>query len=175
MMKIKVFVCFMVSLACAVTADAQSKSTLRESVRLELSKPMQEGALVHWRITNNLATAVYVYDLFLWGPAYHVVAHQDRVVVETTPVTELRSCPPNRNPPVLLLLVGPHRNIEGDFTDSNIKDVRGKAISMRIAVGNDPYSVVALAKRYMTSDCQHSPYDAIIRWGAILESNVLQF
>src|ERR1700682_6736316 len=98
-MKIKILLCFVLSLVLAATAAAQSKSKLRESVKLQLSKPIQEGALVHWRITNNLVTAIYVYDLFLWGPAYHVVEQRDRLIIETTPVTELRSCPPYRNPP----------------------------------------------------------------------------
>jgi hypothetical protein len=44
---------------------------------------------------------------------------------------------------------------------------------MRIAVGADPYSVVEEAKRFMSSQCKHSPNDAIVRWGVLLESNAV--
>ncbi len=115
--------------------------------------------------------AVYVYDFYLWGPAYHVSATPDKTIIETTPLTEIRSCPPYRFPPVLLLLVGPGRTIEGDFTDPEVRIVSGKPVSLQIAVGTNPYSVVAEAKRFYSSKCEHNPYDAIVRWGTILESN----
>jgi hypothetical protein len=155
-------------------AHAQSKSELRQRVRLELLKPTQDDALVRWEITNTLSTAVYVYDVYLWGPAYHVQREADRDILETTPVAEEAACPPNRFPPVLLLAIGPGKTIKGDFTDDEIRNVAGKAVSMRIAVGADPYSVVDQAKRFMASRCKHSPYDAIVRWGAIVESNVVR-
>ena len=72
-------------------------------------------------------------------------------------------------------MVGPHRSIEGDFTDGDVKDLAGKLVSIRIAVGADPYSVVDEAKRFANSGCQHSPWDAIVRWGTILESNSIRF
>jgi hypothetical protein len=163
----------LLALTLLVGANAQSKSSLRENVRLELNRPTQDGALVHWKITNNLDVAVYVYNFYLWGPAYRVETQQNRVIIETAPVAEQSSCPPNRFPPVLLLPVGPHRTVEGDFIDANV-NAYGKAILMKAAVGSDPYSVVAEAKRFFNSKCQHSPYDAIVRWGAILESNEFQ-
>ena len=69
--------------------------------------------------------AVYVYDFYLWGPAYHIETVGDGAIIDTTPVTELRSCPPNRFPPVLLLVVGPQRTIEGDFSDPAIIGLGG--------------------------------------------------
>jgi hypothetical protein len=45
---------------------------------------------------------------------------------------------------------------------------------MRIAIFNDPYKVVAESKRFYNSRCKHSPYDAIVREGTIVESNIVQ-
>lgn len=155
---------------------AQPPSVLARVVSLEISRDVtQSDAQLHWKITNSLDVAVYVYDFYLWGPAYSLVRVGDRVRIDTSPVIEQRSCPPNRFPPVLLLVVGPRRTITGDFSDPEIKGLEGKQVSLRIAVGSDPYSVVAEAKRFMSSRCQHSPYDAIVRWGTIIESNSLRF
>jgi hypothetical protein len=173
-MRLRTLICCVILLVTGLFANAQYKAPLREGVRLELTKPTQEGALVHWKITNTLDTAVYVYDFYLWGPAYHIERADSRLIINTTPVAEQASCPPNRFPPVLLLVVGAHRTIEGDFMDTAIKDAGGKLVSMRIAVGSDPYSVVEEAKQFMSSKCKHSPYDAIVRWGTILESNAIR-
>ena len=155
---------------------AQTPSVLARAVSLEISRDVtQSDAQLHWKITNSLDVAAYVYDFYLWGPAYSLVRVGDRVRIDTTPVIEQRSCPPNRFPPVLLLVIGPRRTVTGDFSDSEIKGLEGKQVSLRIAVGSDPYSVVAEAKRFMSSRCQHSPYDAIVRWGTIIESNSFLF
>lgn len=173
-MKLTFLIYCVTVLVTGLAASAQSKSSLREGIRLEVTKAVQKGALVHWKITNNLDTGVYVYNFYLWGPAYHLDRTENRLIINTTPVAEEASCPPNRFPPVLLLPIGPHRTIEGDFTDADIKDVEAKSVSMRISVGTDPYSVVEQAKQFMSSECKHSPYDAIVRWGAIIESNALR-
>jgi hypothetical protein len=133
-----------------------------------------KNAILHWKITNDSKLAVYVYDFYLLGPAYHVQKDAENVILDTTPVKEEPSCPPNRFPPVLLL-VGPGRTIEGDLVDSSIGDLQDKLISIRVAVGPDPYTVVAEAKRFYTSGgCRHNPYDAIVRWGTILKSNAFR-
>ena len=111
---------------------------------------------------------MFVYDFYLWGPALHVDTKADEVVVETAPVTEVRSCPPNRFPPVLLLVIAPGRTIEGDYTDSELEITGEEARLTSVAVGTKPYSVVAEAKRFYNSRCEHNPYDAIVRWGTIL-------
>jgi hypothetical protein len=152
-----------------------SDPSILKSVHIEVTKPTQKHAVLHWKIANDLDTAVYVYNFYLWGPAYHVDRSGDRLVIETTPISEVASCPPNRFPPVLLFPVGPHRIVEGDFSDPEIKDLGGKLISLRVAVGSDPYNVVAEAKKFMSSRCTHNPYDAIVRWGTILESNAIRF
>jgi hypothetical protein len=146
-----------------------------ERVRIEATKRSAAGSLLHWKISNDSDTGVFVYDVFLWGPAYSVQRSKDRIAINTSPITEIGGCPPNRYPLILLLVVGPHRSIEGDFADDNIKDLAGKVVSIRVAVGSDPYSVVDEAKRFANSGCQHSPWDAIVRWGTILESNSIGF
>lgn len=163
-----------VLLLAAGLGHAQSPSALRRAVSLEISRVTQGDAQFHWKITNALDVAVYVYDFYLWGPAYHIERLGDQVRIDTTPVVEQRSCPPNRFPPVLLLVIGPGRTIAGDFSDPEIRGLESKQVSVRIAVGSDPYSVVAEAKRFMSSRCQNSPYDAIVRWGTIIESNSLR-
>jgi|WetSurMetagenome_2_1015567.scaffolds.fasta_scaffold477869_1 hypothetical protein len=171
-----IFVRFMLVcglLASSTVAAAQNRKLLQTAISLEIARPMVNGAVLHWKITNNLEFAVYVYDFYLWGPAYHVEHAGDKVTIETTPVTEKPGCPPNRFPPVLLLVVGPHRTIEGDFADAEIT-LNGKPVSFRISVGENPYTVVDAAKRFANSRCQHSPYDAIVRWGAIIESNTIR-
>jgi hypothetical protein len=158
---------------CAVCVDAQPRNVLQKAISVEIARPITDSSLLHWKITNKLDVAVYVYDFFLWGPAYHVEQAGDRVTIETTPVKETQACPPNRFPPVLLLVIGPNRTIAGDFSDPvlNLKD---KTVSLKISVGGDPYSVVEEAKQFANSKCKHSPYDAIVRWGAIVESNTLE-
>jgi hypothetical protein len=149
---------------------ARSNPALLRGVHVYVGRPVQQGSLFRWRIRNDLDTAVFVYDFFLWGPALHINETADKVVFETAPVSELRSCPPNRFPPVLLLVIGPGRTIEGDFLDSAVESTRGKPISLQISVGSEPYSVVSQAKRFYNSNCQHNPYDAIVQWGTLIES-----
>lgn len=155
-------------------ATAQPASTLRSGVTIEIAKPRTQGAILRWKITNRLEVAVYVYDFYLWGPAYHADREDEVVRIDTTPVKELRSCPPNRFPPVLLLVVGPKRTIEGEFEDPALPDLKWRTVVFRVAVGTNPYSVVEEAKRFANSRCQFSPYDAIVRWGTLLESNRLR-
>jgi hypothetical protein len=173
-MKFKRIILLALLLVLTLPSTAQSKQALQSNVRLELSAPMQKGALFHWKITNVLDSAVYVYDVFLWGPAYHVENKDAHIFVDTAPLAEQRSCPPNRFPPVLLLAVGPHRMIEGDFTDTSIKGADGSTISMRIQVGPEAYNVVKQAHRYISSRCKYSPYDAIVQWGTVLQSNSIR-
>jgi hypothetical protein len=106
-----------------------------ERVRIEATKGFAAGSLLHWKISNDSDSGVFVYDVFLWGPAYSIERSTDRVVINTSPITEIGGCPPNRYPLILLLVVGPHRSIEGDFTDGDVKDLAGKLVSIRIAVG----------------------------------------
>ncbi len=129
----KTLACCVLLATISIFGHARSDPVLLKGVSLEIVPPSQEGSLLHWRIRNRLEMAVYVYDFYLWGPAYHVSATPDKTIIETTPLTEIRSCPPYRFPPVLLLLVGPGRTIEGDFTDPEVRIVSGKPVSLQIA------------------------------------------
>jgi hypothetical protein len=132
-----------------------------------------DGAL-HWAITNHNEVAVYVYDFFLWGPALSVDRSLEKTTFNTTPLVEQPSCPPNRVAPVLLLVVAPGRTITGELQDDRLKQIGGNTASVRIAVGSDPYTVVDEAKQFFDSNCKHSPYDAIVRWGTIIESKAVK-
>lgn len=166
----RILACIVLLMAAPRVAGGQSKSEIQSRVRLELSRSTAREALFHWRITNTLSTPVYVYNVFLWGPAYSYERQGERLLVDTAPVAEQRSCPPNRFPPVLLLAVAPSRSIEGDFVDSEVRAPIGKMISMRIQVGLEPYTVGEQAKHFMSSECRQSPYDAIVQWGSVVES-----
>ncbi|HEX3154956.1 MAG TPA: hypothetical protein VHV32_10040 [Candidatus Angelobacter sp.] len=171
------FVLVLLALLPMSHSAAQPPHTPRiNQVQVEITKASRKEASVHWKITNNSEVAVYVYDVFLWGPAYRTESQQqtDKIVIDTAPVMEEPSCPPNRFPPVLLLMVGKGRSIEGDLTDDAIKDIKAKNVSLRISVGPEPNTVVSEAKRFFNSGCTHNPYDAIVRWGTILESNTIQ-
>lgn len=165
---------FAIAACSAALVSAQPAPAIRSGVTLEIAKARSDGAVLRWKVANQLDVAVYVYDFYLWGPAYQVDREGEIVNVDTAPVKELRSCPPNRFPPVLLLAVGPKRSIEGEFEDPALTNLKARTVVFRISVGTDPYSVVEQAKRFANSRCQFSPYDAIVRWGTVLESNRLR-
>jgi hypothetical protein len=168
MRKISAFVLFLLSLSVA----AQKPKTT--DVRLEIQPDPTGKALVNWSITNNTRLAVYVFDFFLWGPSPWNEQSGNRMVLGTAPSREEPSCPPNRVVPALLLVVGPGRTIHGDYLDSQLELAPKTNVSMRIAIFSDPYTVVEEEKRFGDSGCKHSPYDAIVREGTIVESNIVQ-
>jgi hypothetical protein len=144
-------------------------------VKITVTTSPKKDVLLHWAITNESDVGVFVYNFYLWGPAYEVERNGNRVILNTTPVKEMGGCGLDRLPPILLLVVAPHKTIEGDFSDAELKDVAGKLASMRIAVGSEPFTVVEQAKRfYSDKECRHTPYDAIVQWATILESNTVQ-
>lgn len=158
-------------LVASATGMAVAKPDAAQ-VHVEITGVSKASGSLHWKITNTSPVEIYVYDFFLLGPAFRVEHNPDRVVFDTSPTTEEASCPPDRFPPVLLLVIRSGGVVEGEFSDGRIKDLSGKAISLKIAAGSEPYSVVAEAKRLMASGrCEHSPYDAIVRWATIVESN----
>jgi len=157
-------------LGFSAVAVARPDPRISQGVHVEVGPPRQTGSLFHWKIKNTLETAVFVYDFYLWGPALHVDTKADRTVFETAPTAEERSCPPYRFPPVLLLAIGPGRTIEGDFVDSPPEGPQGKLVSLQVAVGTEPYTVVNAAARFYNSNCEHNPYDAIVTWGTLVES-----
>jgi len=145
-----------------------------DSVSVAVTSASSTGGSLHWAITNHNEVAVYVYEVFLWGPAFSLDHSLERTTFNTTPLVEQPSCPPNRVAPVLLLVVAPGRTITGELQDDRLQQSAGKAVSLRIAVGSDPDSVVDEAKRFFNSNCKHNPYDAIVRWGTIIESKAVK-
>ena len=145
-----------------------------DSVNVAVTSAFSTDGALHWSITNHNEVAVYVYDFFLWGPALSVDDSLEKTTFNTTPVVEQPSCPPNRVAPVLLLVVAPGRTITGELQDDRLEQLAGKAVSLTIAVGSDPYTVVDEAKRFFDSNCKHSPYDAIVKRGTIIESKTVK-
>jgi hypothetical protein len=162
-----------VTLLCVLPLQAVGQEPNPQDVQLAIKADPKGRSVLTWSITNNSKLAVYVYDFYLWGSAAWVERTGNRIMLSTAPTKEEATCPPNRFPPVLLLVIAPGRTIHGEFADSELKVPPTAAVSMRIAVGSDPYSVVAEAKRFADSNCKHSPYDAIVRWGAMIESNTV--
>jgi hypothetical protein len=156
---------------CPIQAQQQDIS---RDVRLEISGPTDSDSLLHWKISNAGSLSVYVYDFYLWGPAFRLEQQPSKTRIDTTPVKEEPACAPNRFPPVLLLRVEPGRTIQGDFKDNEIKVNPSDKVTFTIAVGIDPYAPEALVKRFYLSNCKHNPYDAIVRWGTIIDSNSIQ-
>jgi hypothetical protein len=111
------------------------------------------------------------YNFFMLGPAYNIERSPGKLVFDTSPTVRVASCPPNRVAPLLLTFVRSGGVIEGDFVDDEIKQASGDEVSLKIAVGSEPYKVVEEAKRFYNSNCKHSPYDAIVNWATFLESN----
>lgn len=153
-----------------------SEKVQASQVKVNVTNSPKKDVLLHWAITNESDVGLFVYNFYLWGPAYEVERNGNRVILNTTPVKEMGGCGLDRLPPILLLVVAPHKTIEGDFSDTELKDMAGKSASIRIAVGADPFTVVEQAKRYYYNDkqCRHTPYDAIVQWGTIVESNTIQ-
>ena len=163
----------LVVLMIAFGGSAVAQRTIKprpETVALAITSASSTDANLHWAITNHNDMAVYVYDFYLWGPALSMDESQGRSIFSTTPTVEEPSCPPNRFAPVLLLVIGPGRTISGELQDERIKPLAGRTASLVIAVGSEPYTVAEEAKRFYNSNCKHSPNDAIVRWGTIIES-----
>lgn len=163
-----------ISLLSINGAAADQSKTAGKEVSVQISPSAHPGVLFHWKISNRGLQSAFVYDFYLWGPAFRIEQTDTILNVITTPIKEEPGCPPNRFPPVLLLHVGPGRSIEGDFEDESIKPKPGQAISLTLSVGTDGYNVGEQAKQFFNSNCKHSPYDAIVRWGNIINSNSIR-
>jgi hypothetical protein len=164
-----------VVIALATMPSFTAQKPPREHVRFELKAASKASGTIHWSISNQSAGAIFVYDFFLWGPALKVEDRANQVVFDTTPTEISKSCGPNHLAPVVLVVIGPGRTIQGDFSDDALRKVKADSVSMRIAVGGDPYSVVDEVRRLDSSRrCDEDPYNAIVRWGTIVESNPIR-
>lgn len=143
-------------------------------VRFEITRISKDEGLLHWKITDNSDDGVYIYNFFLLGGAYNIERSPGKLIFDTSPIVRVASCPPNRVAPLLLLFVRSGGVIEGDFVDAEVKKAGGNEVSLKIAVGSEPNTVVEEARRFYNSECKHSPYDAIINWATFLESTRIQ-
>ena len=168
-MKCPVNICIIILLALS-TGHSANKPPDVSKVRFEVTRVSKRGGVLHWKIVNNSDDEIYIYNFYLLGPAYNIEQTPGRVIFDTAPIVRVASCPPNRVAPVLLLGIRSGGMIEGDFSDPEIKKAGGKKVSLKISVGSEPDTVVAETKRFFDSDCAHSPYDAIVNWGTLLES-----
>ncbi|WP_348261044.1 hypothetical protein P8935_14670 [Telmatobacter sp. DSM 110680] len=159
---------------CVLPLSVAAQKPKPTDVQLQIQRTSTASAIVDWSITNNTKFAMYVYDFFLLGPAPWNDQEGDVSILGTAPMRQEKGCPPNRVVPVLLLALPPGRTIRGDFVDDRMNlDPKAK-VAMRIAIFNDPYKVVEDAKRFLSSHCEHSPYDAIVLDGTIVQSNIVQ-
>ena len=164
-------ICAVLLLTASVGSSAAPRPPEVSKVRFEITRLSKDAGLLHWKITNSSDDGIYVYNFFLLGPAYNVERSAGKLIFDTSPIVRVASCPPNRVAPLLLLFVRSGGVIEGDFVDEAIKSSgAGDEVSLKIAVGSEPDSVVQEAKRFYNSDCKHSPYDAIIDWATFLET-----
>jgi hypothetical protein len=145
------------------------------NVQFEITRVSKKAGVLHWKIMNNSDAGVYIYSFFLLGPAYNIERSAGTLIFDTTPIVRVASCPPNRVAPLLLFFVRSGGVVEGDFADPEVKKAGGDEVSLKIAVGSEPNSVVEEEKRfYNTPGCQHSPYDAVVNWATFLESSRVQ-
>jgi hypothetical protein len=140
-------------------------------LKLEITRFSKQTGTLHWKLTNQSKSGVFVYDFFLLGGAFEIERSPGKLIFDTSPIRKEASCPPNRTIPVLLLLLPPGGVMEGDFVEPQLRQVKHEQISLKIAAGSEPYTVVDEAKRYYDSDCAHSPYDAVVDWATYIESN----
>ena len=172
-MKRTICICVVLFLALSKGYNATRPREVR-NVRFEITRLSKDAGLLHWKITNNSDDGIFIYNFFLLGGAYNIERSPGKLIFDTSPIIRIASCPPNRVVPLLLLFVRSGGVIEGDFVDPEVKKAGGKEVSIKIAVGSEPYTVIEEAKRFYNSDCKHSPYDAIINWATFLESTRIQ-
>lgn len=139
-------------------------------IRFEIARTSKAEGLLHWRILNSTDDGVFIFSVFLLGPAYQARRTAERLIFETTPTVRSPGCPPNRVAPMALLYVWTGGVIEGDFIDPEIVRTERESVSLKIAVGPD-FTVVDEAKRLYNSRCTRSPYDAIVNWAVFVETS----
>ena len=171
-MKRQICICVVLLLALSRGYSATRPPDVSK-VRLEVTRASKSAGQLHWKIRNNSDVEIYVYNFFLLGPALNVEDLGKKEIFDTTPITIRATCPPDRFPPVLLTVIRSGGVIEGNFSDSRIRKAVGKQVSLKIAVGSEPYTVVVQAKAFAESECKHSPFDAIVQWGTMIESNAV--
>jgi len=173
-MKRAICICVVLLLALSSGYGATKPPDVSK-VRFAVTRVSKRAGVLHWKITNGSDAGVYIYSFFLLGPAYNIERSPGKLIFDTSPIVRVASCPPNRVAPLLLLFVRSGGVIEGDFADAEVKKAGGDEVSLKIAVGSEPDTVVEEEKRlYNSPGCQHSPYDAVVNWATFLESSRVQ-
>jgi len=175
-MKMNRCLCILIALLLTVSkGDCATKPPDVSKVRFEITHVSKKAGLLHWKFTNNSEDGVYIYNFFLLGPAFNIERNPGKLIFDTSPIVQVASCFPNRLAPLLLLFVRSRGVIEGDFVDPEIKEAGSNTVSLKIAVGSEPNTVVEEEKRILNSGgCAHSPYDAVVNWATFLQSNAVQ-
>jgi hypothetical protein len=163
--------CQLILLFLFSVATVQAQTPTHSDVRVQVLSVAKRSAQLHWRITNASSSAIYIYATFLRGPAFSVRTASDRLIVATTPVTANSQCP-NEFPNFRLELLSGGSSIEGTFKDPHLKSTGAKYISILIGVGPDAQSVEEDVKRARQSSICENPYNAIVRWQTIVESDL---
>lgn len=171
-MKILVCLCFFLWVGRAAVGAPPTKVS-PDGIKFEITRYSKRQGLLHWKLSNESTRGVFVYDFFLLGPAHEIESSPGKLIFDTSATKTIAACPPNRTVPVLLMLLRSGGVLEGDFVEPTIKRVVSKKVSLKIAVGPEPYSVVTQAQKYFDSDCAHSPYDAVVEWATFIESNAV--
>jgi hypothetical protein len=166
------FCLLMALLLTAASGDCATKPPDVSKTRFEITHVSKNAGSLHWKFINNSKDGVYIYNFFLLGPAFNIERTPGKVVFDTAPITRVAGCFPDRLAPLLLLFVRSGGVFEGDFVDADIKMSGGKKVSIKIAIGSEPNTVVEEEKRIFDSHgCERSPYDAIVDWASFVESN----
>ncbi len=168
-MKRAVCVCLVLLFAVSNGRSATMPPDVNK-MKFEITRLSKDAGMLHWKLTNNSDDGVYVYNFFLLGPAYNIEHSPGKLIFDTSPIARAPSCPPNRVAPLLLLFIRSGGVIEGDFVDAEMQKTAGGEVSLKIAVGSEPNTVVEEAKRFSNSNCKHNPYDAVVNWGTLVES-----
>ena len=164
--------CLIALLLIAASGNCETKPPDVSQIRFEITRVSKNAGSLHWRFVNDSKDGVYIYNFFLLGPAFNIEHVPGKLVFDTAPIVRVAGCFPNRLAPLLLLFVRSGGVFEGDFADPEIKRAGSKKISIKIAIGSEPNTVVQEEKRIFDSvGCEHSPYDAVVNWATFVESN----
>jgi hypothetical protein len=90
------FAMLSVSLVVLLTSGIAQKTTKPSSASLivAITRASSTDSALHWAITNHNEIAVFVYDFFLWGPAFSVDHSSEKTKFNTSPVRGRAVMPP---------------------------------------------------------------------------------
>jgi hypothetical protein len=151
----------------------QSQGPGVSGVQVRLISASKRASQVRWKVTNTSPHAVFIYATFLYGPAFATRDMPGHMIFATTATTESSECS-NEFPPLRLKSLASGSSVEGIFKDPELKHVKAKYISLLIGVGPDSETVTEWVKQARLSKICENPYNAIVRWQTVVESNAVQ-